>query len=183
MTAGPTEPTTERNGGTPTTSLLFDVFALNQAVSRLLAERMRDGPLTPTEYAVYSAIFELEAATPTELAARLGMRLTTCLDQLREIERRGHARRLAHPTDRRSYRVVLSSDGLAAQRAANRQFELAYAAFRSELGDEAGAKDAMARLRDAATRAGARSAGARRASRAAPQQETAATPPSGGRAG
>lgn len=115
------------------TSLLFDVFALNQAVGRLLAAAMRDGPLTPGEYAVYSAIFELEAASPTELASRLGMRLTTFVDQLRVVERRGHARRLAHPTDRRSYRVVLTAAGREAHRAANRLFEGAYQAFTGQL--------------------------------------------------
>ena len=136
------------------TSLLFDVFALNQAVSRLLAETMEDGPLTPAEYAVYSAIFELEAATPTQLAVRLGMRLTTFVDRLREVERRGHARRLAHPTDRRSYRVVLTADGLAAHRRANRQFERAYAAFEAALGpDEPQAGAALRQVRDAADRA------------------------------
>jgi len=44
------------------TSLLFEVFALNQAVGRFLADAMREGPLTPAEYAVYSAMFELESA-------------------------------------------------------------------------------------------------------------------------
>ena len=105
------------------TSLLFDVFALNESVGRLLSEAMAGGPLTPSEYAVYSAIFELEAATPTQLAARLGMRLTTFSDQLRGIEARGHARRLAHPSDGRSYRVTLTAAGLAAHRAANALFE------------------------------------------------------------
>ncbi len=117
------------------TSVLFDVFALNQAVGRLLAAAMRDGPLTPGEYAVYSAIFELEAASPTELAARLGMRLTTFVDQLRVIQGRGHARRVDHPTDRRSYRVVLTAAGLEAHRAANRLFEDAYRAFTRQLPD------------------------------------------------
>ena len=107
------------------TSLLFDVFALNQAVGRLLAEAMRDGPLSPSEYAIYSAIFELEAASPTELAARLGMRLTTFIDQLRLIEARDHARRIPNPTDRRSYRVALTGEGLAAHRAATVLFETA----------------------------------------------------------
>ncbi len=117
------------------TSLLFDVFALNQAVGRLLADIMSDGPLTPTDYAIYSAIFELEAASPTQLSKRLGMRLTTFMDQLRLLERRGHASRLANPLDRRSYHVTLTADGLAAHRAANRQFELAHGALIAELGD------------------------------------------------
>jgi DNA-binding MarR family transcriptional regulator len=133
------------------TSLLFDVFALNQAVSRLLDEAMRDGPLTPAEYAAYSAIFELEAASPTELAGRLGMRLTTFVDRLRVIERRGHARRVSHPTDGRSYRVVLTTDGLAAHRAANVLFERAAAGFKAKLGSDGRSAGATLRaLREAA---------------------------------
>jgi DNA-binding MarR family transcriptional regulator len=109
------------------------VFTVNQAVGRLLATAMRDGPLTPAEYAVYSAIFELESASPTELATRLGMRLTTFMDQLRLIQGRGHARRVENPRDRRSYRVVLTAGGLEAHRTSNRQFEQAYQAFMRRL--------------------------------------------------
>jgi DNA-binding MarR family transcriptional regulator len=137
--------------GQPGTSLLFDVFALGQSVGRLLDEAMREGPLTPTEYAIYSAIFELEAASPTRLAARLGMRLTTFMDRLHQLEARGHAARSSHPTDRRSYRVVLTAQGLEAHRAANRLFERADAAFRAYLPDgEAAAKAALLGIRSAA---------------------------------
>jgi len=112
---------------------------------------MRDGPLTPGEYAVYSAIFELEAASPTELAARLGMRLTTFVDQLRVIQGRGHARRLEHPTDGRSYRVVLTAAGRTAQRTANRQFEATYQAFTFHLPEGVEpAKQALDMVRQAA---------------------------------
>jgi DNA-binding MarR family transcriptional regulator len=167
---------------TPATSLLFEVFALNQAVGRLLADAMREGPLTPAEYAVYSAIFELEAASPTELARRLGMRLTTFVDRLREIEYRGHARRVAHPTDGRSYRVVLTAEGMAAHRSANRQFERAAAAVATELADEAGARLGLLEVRVAADRARTALANAAPASLAA--AGTVVSPrPSGGRAG
>jgi DNA-binding MarR family transcriptional regulator len=133
------------------TSLLFDVFALNQAVGRMLADAMRDGPLSPSEYAVYSAIFELEAATPTELASRLGMRLTTFIDQLRMVEARGHARRIPHPTDGRSYRVTLTADGLAAHRVAAALFETVANRFAGELGEaEQGANAVLRAMRAAA---------------------------------
>jgi len=136
------------------TSLLFDVFALNQAVGRLLAGAMRDGPLSPAEYAVYSAMFELESATPTALAARLGMRLTTFMDQLRLVEERGHARRRPNPRDGRSQLVTLTAAGLAAHREANRLFEAAYEAFTAELGGgETPAKEVLAAIRGAAERA------------------------------
>ena len=136
------------------TSLLFEVFALNQSVGRFLADAMRQSPLTPAEYAVASAIFELEAATPTALAARLGMRLTTFMDHLRAMERRGHARRLPHPTDGRSYRIVLTADGLAAHRAANRRFEAAHAAFVDALGGvEVRPRQVLRAMREATDRA------------------------------
>jgi DNA-binding MarR family transcriptional regulator len=152
--------------GAPDTSLLFDVFALGQAVGRLLAGALRDGPLTPAEYAVYSAVFELEAATPTQLSARLGMRLTTFMDQLRLLESRGHARRVPHPTDGRSYKVVLTAGGREAHLAANRRFEDAHRAIQShlresDLGDAAQAclrtirGAAEAAMRDVAEGAGA----------------------------
>lgn len=144
----------------PGTSILFDVFALSQAVGRLLAAAMRDGPLTPSEYAVYSAVFELEAASPTQLAARLGMRLTTFMDQLRLLEARGHARRIAHPTDGRSYRVVLTAAGREAHRAANRRFEVAARVFGTCLPDgEAAAKAGLLAVRTAAEAALAELAG------------------------
>ena len=140
----------EREGALGT-SILFDVFATNQAVGRLLAAAMRGGPISPNEYAVYSAVFELEAATPTQLATRLGMRLTTFMDQLRMLEGRGHARRVAHPTDGRSYRVVLTAAGGEAHRDANRRYERAFQAFSSNLPDgEAAAKAGLEAVRRAA---------------------------------
>jgi len=136
------------------TSLLFEVFALNQAVGRFLADAMRGGPLTPAEYAIASAIFELEAASPTALAARLGMRLTTFIDHLHVLERHGLARRVPHPTDRRSYRVVLTAEGLAAHRAANRLFEAAHDAFVEALGGgTVRARQVLRAMREAADRA------------------------------
>jgi MarR family transcriptional regulator, temperature-dependent positive regulator of motility len=136
------------------TSVLFDVFALGQAVKQLLLTTMADGPLRPEEYAIYSAIFELESLTPTQLAARLGMPLTTAVDHVRALEARGHARRVPNPRDGRSYLVVLTSDGLAAHRDANRRFELAYRAFAEALpGGEQLAAEHLADLRAAAERA------------------------------
>jgi len=141
--------------GAPGTSLLFDVFATSQAVGRLLAAAMRGSPLTPSEYAVASAIFELEAATPTALAARLGMPLTTFADHLRAFQARGLAARLPHPTDGRSYRVVLTAAGREAHKAANAGFEEAHRAFAASLPANADqVRAALAAIRDAAESAG-----------------------------
>ena len=127
-----------RRSTDPPTSLLFDVFALNAAVGRLLDLYMTDSPLTPTEYAFYSAIFETESIKPTALATRLGMPLTTVMDHLARLEARGDISRMVDPMDRRATRVVLTASGLAAHRGANVSFERAYRAFEAALGtDEA----------------------------------------------
>lgn len=135
----------------PGTSLLFEVFATSQAVGRLLAAAMHGSALAPADYAIHSAIFELEAATPTALAARLGMPLTTLADHLRRLEANGHAARLPHPTDGRSYRVVLTAAGRDAHRAANTGFEAAHRAFSAALAvREDQVRAALAAVRDAA---------------------------------
>jgi DNA-binding MarR family transcriptional regulator len=181
-TGGDVEPEAEPEPA-PATSLLFDVFATSQAVGRLLAGAMRDGPLSPSEYAISSAIFELEAATPTVLAARLGMPLTTLADHLRSIERRGHAARLPHPSDGRSYRVVLTAKGRAAHQAANAGFEAAHRAFTAALAaGEARARQGLADIRAAADVAMTVSAGDRAAGPVG-AVATASRRPSGGRAG
>jgi DNA-binding MarR family transcriptional regulator len=147
---------------TTTYSLLFDVFVLNQAVRRLLNAAMADSPLRPEEYAVYSVVFEEEAVSPTAMATRLGMPLTTVAEYVREMEARGDARRVPNPRDGRSYLLVLSAAGLAAHREANRRFERAYAALVEALPEGEGpARRALADLLAAAQAAAAVQTGAR----------------------
>lgn len=147
---------------TTTYSLLFDVFVLNQAVRRLLHAAMADSPLRPEEYAIYSVVFEDEAVSPTAMAARLSMPLTTVAEYVREMEARGDARRMPNPRDGRSYLLVLTASGLAAHREANQRFERADASMRDALGrGEAPARQALASLLSAAQSAAAVQTGVR----------------------
>ena len=133
-----------------TLSIFFDVYALGQSISRLLATAMADSPLTPEEYAIYSAIFEDEQISPTALSRVLGTPLTTVMDQVARLEARGHARRSVDPRDRRATLVTLTADGLAAHRDANHFFEIGYAAFAEALPvDEATAARWLALIRGA----------------------------------
>jgi len=138
----------------PPTSIFFEVFALGQAVRQVLMSTMSDAALSPEEYAVYSAIFEAEALTPTQMAERLSMPLTTVMERVRVLESRGHARRVKNARDRRSYHLVLTAQGLTAHRHANARFEIAYQRFLDALGsDESRARAHVTRLRSAAERA------------------------------
>jgi DNA-binding MarR family transcriptional regulator len=104
-------------------SLLYDVFVLGQAVGAMLTEALLDAPLTPSEYAVYSFLFEHPQCTPTEMAQGLGMPMQTTSDWLANLKRRKHISTARSATDGRSYTVTLTPLGIAAQKATNRLFE------------------------------------------------------------
>lgn len=95
-------------------SLLFDVFVLHQRVRSLVARALSGTELRADEYAVYSVLFERGPLTPTLLAASLAMPVTTTLDYLRVMTRRGHVQRARNPADGRSYTVSLTVDGRSA---------------------------------------------------------------------
>jgi DNA-binding MarR family transcriptional regulator len=114
-------------------SVLYDVYVLGQAVNELLVEGLADAPLTPSEYAVYSAIFERGPATPSELRHSLGMPAQTMSDWIGLLRERGHAASRPNPRDGRSQLVTLTPAGRRAQRLTNRSFEIVYRRFLDEL--------------------------------------------------
>jgi DNA-binding MarR family transcriptional regulator len=137
-----------------TYSLFFDLFVLGERVGHLLDSAMAGAELRPEEYAIYSVVFEDEQVSPTAMAAQLSMPLTTVVDAIRTMERRGHARRIPNARDGRSYLVVLTGDGLRAHREAHDRFMVAYGAFVGELPrGEAAAQHEVADLLGAAERA------------------------------
>ena len=92
-------------------TILLDLFRTNQVRERLIATAM-DGLELPTEdYPFYVIIGAEGPWTPTALASRLEMPLSTVLFRVRRLEKRGHAERTPNPEDRRSYLVELSEDG------------------------------------------------------------------------
>jgi len=105
-------------------SMLFDLFALNQRLRRLLALALADAGLRADEYAVYSLLFDQGPLTATQMAVRMAMPLTTVLDYLRTMDARGHLRRARHPRDGRAQQLSLTMSGTAQHRRANRAWEV-----------------------------------------------------------
>jgi DNA-binding MarR family transcriptional regulator len=103
-------------------SLLFDLFAVSNRVRVLLRHAMADADLRPDEYAIYSAVFKAGPLTISDLAAVVGMPLTTVSDYVQTMTGRGHARRSGNPRDNRAVLVALTDEGLAAHRAARVSF-------------------------------------------------------------
>ncbi len=109
------------------------LFALSQQLSALLTRAMADAPLTPSDFAVYSALRLMQPTTPTELAATLGMRVTTLSSVLAKMEAQGHLERQRNPVDGRSRLISLTEFGVAATLACFPAFRLAIEAFRQHL--------------------------------------------------
>ncbi len=144
-------------------SLLFDVFVVHQRVRALLARALAGCELRADEYAVYSVLFERGALTPTQLASGLAMPVTTTLDYLRVMTRRGHIRRARNPADGRSYTVSLTIEGLSAHRRTNAEWNVAVGRLEDALSMPASqVRAALAALDDAAGAALAQFAGSER---------------------
>lgn len=105
-------------------SLLFDFFVTSQRLRRVLTDGLEEAGMRPDEYAVYSLLLEQGPLTATEMAELLGMPLTTVLDYLKDMTHAGHLVRTSHPFDGRAVQLSLNRAGLAAQRRANRHWEV-----------------------------------------------------------
>src|SRR3954466_13241972 len=95
--------------GGPT--ILLDLFLTNQHRKRMIEAALVQTELPPEDYPVYVIVGAEGPWTPTRLAARLEMPLSTVLFRLGRLERRGHAERVPNPDDGRSFLVRLTPAG------------------------------------------------------------------------
>ena len=138
-------------------SLLFELFATEQRVRTLIFRAMAGAALRPDDYAVYSVLFDDGPQTPSDLARRVGMPATTMSHYVRALLERGHAEREVVSSDRRSYRLALTAEGLRVHAAAGRAFREANRRFTDALRiDEDRARETLAAIGDAAVAAEAR---------------------------
>src|SRR2546421_10723632 len=115
----------ESSGG-PT--ILLDLFLTNQHRKRMIEAALADTELPAEDYPVYVLVGAEGPWTPTGLATRLEMPLSTMLFRLGRLERLGHAERFPNPDDRRAYLIRLTDEGgrvLGDARPAVRDYALA----------------------------------------------------------
>lgn len=110
------------------------LFALSQQLSSLLSQSMAQSPLSPSDFAVYSALRLQQPSTLMELAATLGMRPTTLSSVLARMQQHGHLRREPNPADGRSRLIALTDAGRQVTEDCFPQFSGAVEAFRRHLG-------------------------------------------------
>ncbi|HET7556158.1 MAG TPA: MarR family transcriptional regulator [Gaiellaceae bacterium] len=132
-------------------TILLDLFRTNQVRERLLATAMAGLELPPEDYPFYVIIGAEGPWTPTALAARMEMPLSTVLFRVRRLEKRGHAQRTPNPDDRRSFLVELSEDGQRLLGRARPRFRALALAVEARLGDDriSGLRGGLGELREA----------------------------------
>jgi DNA-binding MarR family transcriptional regulator len=117
---------------------LLLVYALGHQTSQLLGATFTNTPLSPDDFAVYSALRLVGPCTPTHLANTLGMRAPTLSNYRRRMEQRGHLRRRRNPNDGRSSLIRLTPAGTRITEACFPAFGAAIEAVRTRLGDNEG---------------------------------------------
>ena len=131
-------------------TILLDLFRTNQVRERLIAAALEGLPLPPDDYPFYVLIGAEGPLTPTALADRTQMPLSTVLYRTARLERRGHAERRENPDDRRSYLLALTAEGHKLLREARPRFRASAEAVEARLGKQVdGLRTALGDLREA----------------------------------
>lgn len=99
----------------PHPSIFLQLHALDALAGALL--RKTAPTLISSDYAAMSAIIRIGDATPSNVAALLGVPLTTASDRLNRLVARGYARRIPNPRDGRSALFELTEEGWTEARA------------------------------------------------------------------
>lgn len=92
-------------------SILLLVLAANQRLGQLADRELAADGVEAADYGLLSLVGMRGPVRLTEVAAELGMRLTTASDAMRRLEARGHAAREPNPEDGRSVLFVLTAEG------------------------------------------------------------------------
>jgi DNA-binding MarR family transcriptional regulator len=137
--------------GTDSDTILLDVFVTNQLRERLIAAALEGTELPPEDYPIYVLVGAEGPWTPTALAGRTQMPLSTVLFRLRRLEERGHTERFPNPDDRRSHLVRRTPAGEALLADARPRFRALAEAVETRLGPKriAPLRDGLAALRRA----------------------------------
>jgi DNA-binding MarR family transcriptional regulator len=132
-------------------TILLDLFRTNQVRERLVEVSLAGLELPPEDYPFYVLIGAEGPWTPTLLAERVKMPLSTVLFRVGRLEKRGHIERMPNPDDRRSYLVSLSAEGQKLLKQARPRFRAFAESVEARLGEErvGGLRGGLNELREA----------------------------------
>ena len=89
-----------------------EIYSAGLLVGLLVDEELENAGVSPNLFSFVGWVSTLQPVTPRTLAAETGLPSTTIRDYVRRLVERGDARRVANPTDGRSYHLVLTPQGM-----------------------------------------------------------------------
>ena len=107
-------------GGAHRNTVLLQLWTAAHMAERLVDEHLKRLGVSDEQFALLSLIGLYGPVTPTALATRMGVPLTTLADAVRRLDARGEIERLPNPEDGRSHLLTLSAAGHARRKAAHR---------------------------------------------------------------
>lgn len=117
-------------------NVLFDTWLVSRAVHSLIDDAIEPTGLDADEFAIYSVLSQGEGMTPSELSRWMSAPATTVSSYVKRFEKRGHVDRVPSIEDRRSYRLILTTEGRAAHRRAGELFQPTLTAVDEALGQQ-----------------------------------------------
>ena len=127
-------------------SLLLLLVAASQRMGQLVDRELSVEGVAAADYALLSLIGVRGPVRPTEIAAELGLPLTTASDAIRRLETGGRVDRLPNPDDGRSSLFRLSELGDAEWRRGWPALQRIDAGLTRELDDPAAVRSALEAL-------------------------------------
>ena len=106
-------------GGAHRNTVLLQLWTAAHMAERLVDEHLQRLGVSDEQFALLSLIGLYGPVTPTALATRMGVPLTTLADAVRRLDARGEIERLPNPEDGRSHLLTLSAAGQARRKAAH----------------------------------------------------------------
>jgi DNA-binding MarR family transcriptional regulator len=126
-------------------------FLTGQPIGRLVERAIAPSGMRATEYAVLSAVDELEPVMPSDIARLTGMPRPTLTPYIERLAARGYIDRIPNPDDGRSYKLALTPGGRRVKDESGRALGVALRDLLSLLeGDVDDLTSALDRLRKAA---------------------------------
>jgi DNA-binding MarR family transcriptional regulator len=136
MSKTPTTPNTTGTLDPGIGNVLFNTWLVSRAVHSLIDDVIKPTGLNADEFAIYSVLSRGEGMTPSELSGWMSAPATTVSSYVKRFEKRGHVDRVPSVEDRRSYRLILTTEGRAAHRRAGELFQPTLAELDEALGKQ-----------------------------------------------
>jgi DNA-binding MarR family transcriptional regulator len=130
-------------------SLLLQIYSVHARMAELVERELGREGVDPRGYAALSSIGAWGPMGVTELAATLGMPLTTTSDVVRRLEARGLVTRRTNPGDARSTLLELTTEGDRVWRAGWPALQRATTAISRGLHDVDATRESLDELADA----------------------------------